>query len=56
MSLIDKDSKEAVEKNIKTEKQFGKPSKQALAIALQKARQANQKIGKHLKGIKSEKE
>lgn len=39
-------SKETVSKNIKTEVAVGKPQKQAVAIALNKARESSAKIPK----------
>lgn len=44
MPLIKSASKEAVGKNIKTEQAHGKPHKQAVAIALNTAREAGANI------------
>lgn len=55
MPLVEGKSDEAISKNIKAEIKSGKPSKQAIAIALSKASEANRKIGKRLKGLKGEK-
>ncbi len=46
MPLIKSKSKKAIGKNIETEKAAGKPSKQAVAIALNVAREAGAKIPK----------
>ena len=46
MPLIRSKSKKAIGKNIKTEVEHGKPRKQAIAIALDVARDAGAKIGK----------
>ena len=40
-------SKKAISSNIKKEMQAGRPQKQAVAIALNTARQAAKKAGKH---------
>lgn len=46
MPLEKSKSKEAIGRNIKTEEQAGKPKKQAVAIALNTAREAGAKIPK----------
>ncbi len=46
MPLIKSKSKKAIGKNIKREKEAGKPQKQAVAIALNVARKAGAKIPK----------
>lgn len=49
MPLIKSPSKKAIGKNIQTEKMAGKPQKQAVAIALNTAREAGAKIPKKKK-------
>jgi Family of unknown function (DUF6496) len=44
MPLVKSASKKAIGENIKTEKEAGKPQKQAVAIALNVARKAGAKI------------
>lgn len=44
MPLIKSSSKKDIGKNIKTEEKAGKPKKQAIAIALNTAREAGAKI------------
>lgn len=44
MPLVKSKSKKAIGKNVKTEMEHGKPKKQAVAIALNTARQAGAKI------------
>lgn len=51
MPLIKSKSKSAIGKNIKTEEAAGKPKKQAIAIALNTAREA----GAHIPKIKKKK-
>lgn len=46
MPLIKSKSKKAIGKNIETEVESGKPKKQAIAIALNTAREAGAKIPK----------
>lgn len=46
MPLIKSKSKKAISENIKTEIKAGRPQKQAVAIALNTARQAGAKIPK----------
>jgi hypothetical protein len=48
-------SKKAVSDNIKTEMRHGKPQKQAVAIALNTARKAAKKAGKHPAHLKKKK-
>ena len=45
-------SRKSIGKNIKTEMESGKPKKQAIAIALNVAREAAKKAGKPAKGPK----
>lgn len=44
-------SQKTVSKNIKTEMKHGKPHKQAIAIALEKAREAKRRAGKWMGGM-----
>jgi hypothetical protein len=45
-------SKKDISSNIRTERNAGKPEKQAVAIALNTARKAGAKIPKQKKGVK----